>query len=85
MAVRISIIIPAYNAALTLRAAIEAILSQPVEGLEVLIVNDGSTDETAVVCHDLACQDARVQVITQKNAGICAARNRGLSVSKGLR
>lgn len=83
MAVRISIIIPAYNAALTLRAAIEAILSQPVEGLEVLIVNDGSTDETAVVCHDLACQDARVQVITQKNAGICAARNRGLSAATG--
>lgn len=83
MAVRISVIIPAYNAALTLRAAVEAILAQPVEELELLVVDDGSTDDTPVICHELACEDTRVQIITQKNAGICAARNRGLSVASG--
>lgn len=83
MAVRISVIIPAYNAALTLRAAVEAILAQPVEELELLVVDDGSTDDTPVMCHELACEDTRVQIITQKNAGICAARNRGLSVASG--
>ena len=71
----ISVIIPIYNAAATLRAAAESVLSQDVEGLELLLVDDGSTDGTAEVCHALAVQDARVQVLTQKNAGICAARS----------
>lgn len=83
MAVRISVIIPAYNAAMTLRAAAESILSQPVDGLELIVVDDGSTDDTARVCHDLTLQDMRVRVITQKNGGICAARNRGLSTAAG--
>lgn len=83
METRISVIIPIYNAATTLRAAAESVLSQDVEGLELLLVDDGSTDGTAEVCHALAVQDARVQVITQKNAGICAARNRGLQAASG--
>ena len=83
MEIRISVIIPIYNAAATLRAAAESVLSQDVEGLELLLVDDGSTDGTAEVCHALAVQDARVQVIAQKNAGICAARNRGLQAACG--
>ena len=79
----ISVIIPIYNAAATLRAAAESVLSQDVEGLELLLVDDGSTDGTAEVCHALAVQDTRVQVLTQKNAGICAARNRGLQAASG--
>ena len=66
MEIRISVIIPIYNAAATLRAAAESVLSQDVEGLELLLVDDGSTDGTAEVCHALAVQDARVQVIAQK-------------------
>ena len=81
---RISVIVPIYNAASTLRAAVQSILTQDIAGLEVLLVDDGSTDATPGLCHDLALRDDRVQVITQKNAGICAARNRGLSAAEGV-
>lgn len=81
---RISVIVPIYNAASTLRAAVQSILTQDIAGLEVLLVDDGSTDATPGLCHDLALRDDRIQVITQKNAGICAARNRGLSVAEGM-
>ena len=80
---RISVIVPIYNAASTLRAAVQSILTQDIAGLEVLLVDDGSTDATPGLCHDLALRDDRIQVITQKNAGICAARNRGLEAAGG--
>ena len=67
---RISVIVPIYNAASTLRAAVQSILTQDIAGLEVLLVDDGSTDATPGLCHDLALRDDRIQVITQKNAGI---------------
>lgn len=63
---------------------VQSILTQDIAGLEVLLVDDGSTDATPGLCHDLALRDDRIQVITQKNAGICAARNRGLSVAEGV-
>lgn len=63
---RISVIVPIYNAASTLRAAVQSILTQDIAGLEVLLVDDGSTDATPGLCHDLALRDDRIQVITQK-------------------
>lgn len=83
MAIRISIIIPIYNAASTLQAAIESLQAQNFNDLELILVDDGSQDDTPAICHRLSVQDARIRVITQKNAGICAARNRGLSVARG--
>lgn len=70
---KISVIIPAYNAETTLRTAVESILSQQVPELEIIIVNDGSTDGTDRLCHALASEYPCIHVITQKNAGICAA------------
>ena len=72
---KISVIIPAYNAETTLRTAVESILSQQVPELEIIIVNDGSTDGTDRLCHALASEYPCIHVITQKNAGICAARS----------
>lgn len=83
MGTRISLIVPLFNAESTLRAAAASILAQDVDGLELILVDDGSTDGTAAVCHEISRQDARVRVISQKNAGICAARNRGLSAATG--
>lgn len=83
MDTRISVIMPVYNAEQTLREAVRSVLMQEMEGLELLLVDDGSTDATASVCHELSQQDARIRVIFQKNAGICAARNRGLSAAAG--
>ena len=80
---KISVIIPAYNAETTLRTAVESILSQQVPELEIIIVNDGSTDGTDRLCHALASEHPCIHVITQKNAGICAARNRGMEAASG--
>ena len=80
---KISVIIPAYNAETTLRTAVESILSQQVPELEIIIVNDGSTDGTDRLCHALASEYPCIHVITQKNAGICAARNRGMEAAIG--
>ena len=80
---KISVILPAYNAEKTLCTAVESILSQQVPGMEIIIVNDGSTDGTARLCHVLASENDCIHVITQKNAGICAARNRGLEAAGG--
>ena len=52
-------------------------------GLEIIIVNDGSTDNTDSVCHALAHENDCIHIITQKNSGICAARNRGLEAAGG--
>lgn len=83
MDTRISIIMPVYNAESTLREAVQSIVQQEMDGWELLLVDDGSTDATAALCHELTRQDPRIHVITQKNAGICAARNRGLSAATG--
>lgn len=80
---KISVILPAYNAEKTLCTAVESILSQQVPGMEIIIVNDGSADGTARLCHVLASENDCIHVITQKNAGICAARNRGLEAAGG--
>lgn len=80
---KISVIVPAYNAETTLRTAVESILSQQVPELEIVIVNDGSTDGTDRLCHALASEYPCIHVITQKNAGICAARNRGMEAASG--
>ena len=68
---KLSVIVPAYNAETTLRTAVESILSQQVPGLEIIIVNDGSTDATDKICHALASQNQCIHVITQKNADGC--------------
>ena len=63
---KLSVIVPAYNAETTLRTAVESILSQQVPGLEIIIVNDGSTDATDKICHALASENQCIHVITQK-------------------
>lgn len=79
-----SIIIPVYNAVETLQTAARSILRQSVDDLELLLVDDGSRDGSADLCQELAEQDCRVRVFSQKNSGICAARNRGLAEARGL-
>ena len=82
MSIRVSIIIPIFNAASTLQAAVDSLLRQDLAEVET-VERCVSTDETPELCHRLASRDSRIQVVTQKNAGICAARNRGLSVARG--
>src|ERR1700730_12982672 len=72
----ISVLIPAYNAGPFLRRAVQSALPQTLAPLEVLIVNDASTDNTLDIAKALACEDARVRVISlPTNVGPAAARN----------
>ena len=76
----VSVIIPAYNVAEYVDAAIESALAQTYPNIEVVVVNDGSTDDTASV---LARYESRITLVTQENRGLAGARNAGLRVAKG--
>lgn len=79
----ISVIVPVYNVASYLPQAIESILAQDYEQLEVILIDDGSKDESGVICDRYAAQDGRVRVIHQKNGGAAAAKNAGLRAATG--
>lgn len=80
---QISVIIPVHNGESYLEKCIESIVGQDYEELEILIVNDGSADQTAAVCEKLAEKDGRVRVMTLPDLGVSAARNRGLEQARG--
>lgn len=78
---RVSVIIPAYNRAVTISAAIESARAQTEADIEIIVVDDGSTDETAALVH--ACTDPRVHLIAhQQNSGAAAARNSGIAAAR---
>lgn len=80
---RISAIIPAYNAERYIRRCIESIVSQSFSGLEIIIVNDGSSDNTGSISDSLAEEYPAVRVIHRENGGVCAARNTGIKAAQG--
>lgn len=79
----ISIIVPVYNGEATLQQCVDSILSQPFKNFELLLIDDGSTDETPTICDEYANVDSRVKVIHKKNGGVSSARNIGLDEAKG--
>lgn len=79
----ISIIVPTYNVEKYIRTCIESILAQTYRNVEIIIVNDGSTDQSLAVISDLICSHHNVKVINQKNQGLSVARNTGIDVATG--
>ena len=81
----LSVIIPAYNVARYIRVAVTSALDQTYRDLEVIVVNDGSTDDTRLILDDLASdrRDPRLVLVHQDNAGVSAARNRGIRLARG--
>jgi glycosyltransferase involved in cell wall biosynthesis len=79
----VSVIMPAYNAGRFLHAAVESVLRQTFTDLELLIVDDGSTDRTVTIAEDYAGRDRRVRVLHQENAGPGPARNTGFRNAHG--
>lgn len=75
--------IPVFNAARYLRAALDSVLGQTLHDIEVICVDDGSTDGSATILAECAKEDPRVRVVTQKNAGQGVARNCGLELAQG--
>lgn len=79
----VSIIVPVYNTAPYLRACLDSVLSQSFTDLEILLVDDGSTDGSGKICDEYAGKDSRVIVLHQENGGVGSARNRGLDHARG--
>lgn len=79
----ISVIIPVYNVARYLPECLNSVIHQTYQNLEILLVDDGSTDNSGKVCADYARNDFRIKVIHQKNMGVAEARNTGISHASG--
>lgn len=80
---RVSIIIPVYNIAEYLPRCLDSVLSQTLEDIEVLLVDDGSTDGSEAICDEYAAKDSRVTVFHLENGGVSRARNYALSKANG--
>lgn len=79
----VSVIVPIYNVEKYLKNCIECLIQQSYEELEILLIDDGSTDTSGQIADQYAMKDPRIHVIHQKNGGLSAARNKGLDVAKG--
>lgn len=79
----ISIVVPVYNVEPYLRKCIESIIQQTYKNIEILLIDDGSKDNSGKICDDFAKEDARIKVIHKKNGGLSDARNVGIDNAKG--
>jgi CDP-glycerol glycerophosphotransferase len=78
MSARVSVVVPIYNVAAYLHACLDSVARQTMADLEVVMVDDGSTDESPDIAEDYAARDARFRLVRQANAGLSAARNTGV-------
>lgn len=79
----VSVVIPVYNAAPYLEACLNSIIDQSYEALEIIVINDGSTDNSNEIIHNFSLKDKRIKPFTQENHGLGYTRNRGISLSNG--
>lgn len=79
----ISVIVPVYNVEKYLRKAVQSIQNQSYKNLEIMLINDGSTDSSGDICDELAASDSRIVVIHKKNGGVSTARNEAQKLAKG--
>ena len=81
--IKFSVVIPTYNAQNYIEECIKACTWQTYGNFEVIVVDDGSTDETVAVCERLAYMDNRIRVISKENEGVSSSRNRGINEATG--
>lgn len=80
---RVSVVMPVYNAERYLPRTLDSLLRQTLSDLEIIAVDDGSTDRSGAICDDYATRDSRIHVIHIPNGGVSAARNRGIDEAAG--
>lgn len=80
---KISVIVPVYNVENYLSRCLDSLISQTLRDIEIICVNDGSTDKSLVILRDYAQKDSRIKVINQENTGVSVARNNALEVAIG--
>jgi len=78
MTEKISVIIPVYNVENQLQTCLDSVLGQTYQNLEIILIDDGSTDNSGEICDVFAKKDNRIRVIHKRNAGVSAARNTGI-------
>lgn len=81
---KISVIIPVYNAGKYIRECVASVQTQTMSDFELILVNDGSSDNSSALCHEMAETDTRIRVIDIDNSGPAHARNVGIDVAKGM-
>jgi glycosyltransferase involved in cell wall biosynthesis len=82
--IKISVIVPLFNAGKYAKRCIESVLKQTYGNFELILINDGSKDITGDICDEYAAKDNRIKVIHKKNGGVSSARNVGLDIAKGV-
>ena len=81
--IKLSIIVPIYNTGHMLRNCADSILAQTLHDFELILIDDGSKDESAAICDEYAKKDKRVKVVHKQNEGVSIARNTGIAMAKG--
>lgn len=79
----VSIIIPVYNTEEFVEEAVRSIMNQTLQDIEIIIINDGSTDNSLSIIRKLANEDDRIQIYSRENKGLSATRNQGIYLAKG--
>lgn len=79
----LSVIVPVYNVETFLNQCINSIIKQTYKNLEILLIDDGSTDNSGIICDQYAAKDNRIRVVHQKNQGLSGARNVGTEIAQG--
>ena len=80
---KVSVVVPIYNVENYLEKCIKSLISQSLTDLEIILVDDGSTDSSSVICDKYSILDSRIVVIHKKNGGLVSARKTGLKIAKG--
>lgn len=80
---KVSIITPIYNPGESLKRCLKSLVSQSYHNIEIILINDGSTDSSDTICNEFAAEEHRIKYFTQENAGVSSARNLGIEMSDG--
>ncbi len=79
----LSVIVPVYNVERYIKSCLDSIINQSYCDLEIILVNDGSTDQSGRICKEYTLRDSRIRLINKQNGGLSSARNTGLEIAKG--
>ena len=79
----ITVVLPIYNVSAYLKRCIESVIHQTYENLDIILVDDGSTDDSGIICDEYASIDSRITVVHKENGGLSDARNKGIELAKG--
>ena len=80
---KLSVIVPVYNVERYIRKCLDSLVNQTYKNLEIILVDDGSPDNSGAICDEYASRDSRVRVVHKENGGLCNARNTGLEMASG--